>query len=116
MKLQLTLIKSVAAASLAAAAAITPANADTVLLQLSHSNAVAQRLHSVQQVMSEVAQLTAKAYALGELTLTEALQARRNALEAHLGAQAARWDTQEALARVLVDAHQLWPAEEDAHH
>lgn len=92
------------------------ANADTVLLQMSHSNAVAQRLHSVQQVMSEVAQLTAKAYALGELTLTEALQARRNALEAHLGAQAARWDTQEALARVLVDAHQLWPAEEDAHH
>ena len=41
-----------------------------------------------------------------------ALQARRNALDASLNAQAARWDALEAITRLLVDAHQLWAADE----
>ncbi len=62
-----------------------------------------------------MAQLAGKAYGLGEATLTEALQARRTALEASQAADAARWDALEGVARVLVDAHQLWAAEEGGH-
>ena len=91
------------------------AAAQRVVLQAGTTVAVAQRQAAVQQAMADVAQLAGKAYALGEITLTEALQARRTALEAALAAEAARWDAQEALARVLVDAHQLWAAEEGGH-
>jgi outer membrane protein TolC len=83
-----------------------------VVLQAEHHQAAWQRLQAVQLAMDEVAKLAGKAYGLGELTLTEALQARRTALEAALAADAARWDALEALARVLVDAHQLWAADE----
>jgi outer membrane protein TolC len=88
------------------------AMAQRVVLQAEHHQAAWQRLQAVQLAMDEVAKLAGKAYGLGELTLTEALQARRTALEAALAADAARWDALEALARVLVDAHQLWAADE----
>jgi cobalt-zinc-cadmium efflux system outer membrane protein len=91
------------------------AAAQRVVTQASHATAAAQRLVAVQQSMSSVAQLSVKAYGLGELTLTEALQARRAALEATLAADTARWDAKEAVSRVLVDAHRLWPAEEHGH-
>lgn len=91
------------------------AAAQRVVLQATHAIAAGQRLAAVQQSMGSVAQLAIKAYGLGEVTLTEALQARRTALESALVADAARWDAREAVARVLVDAHQLWAAEEHGH-
>lgn len=91
------------------------ADAQAVVLQAKHNATVSQRLDAVQQAMGDVAQLAVKAYSLGELSLSEALQARRAALEAALSAQAARWDARQAISRVLVDAHQLWPADEEGH-
>jgi outer membrane protein TolC len=91
------------------------AAAQRVVLQASHAVAAAQRQSAVQQALAGVAQLSAKAYGLGEVTLTEALQARRTALDAALAAEAARWDAQEAVTRVLVDAHRLWAAEDGGH-
>lgn len=92
------------------------AMAQRVVLQAEQHQAAWQRLQAVQVAMDEVAQLAIKAYGLGELTLTEALQARRAALEAALAADAARWDALESVARVLVDAHQLWAADEHTAH
>jgi len=91
------------------------AAAQRVVLQASHTVAAAQRQVAVQQALADVAQLSAKAYGLGEVTLTEALQARRTALDAALAAEAARWDAQEAVTRLLVDAHRLWAAEDGGH-
>lgn len=91
------------------------AAAQRTVLQAANAVAVAQRQAAVQQAMASVAQLAGKAYSLGEVTLTEALQARRAALDAALAAEAARWDAQEAVTRVLVDAHRLWAAEEGGH-
>lgn len=89
--------------------------AQRVVLRAGHARAAWQRLAAVAQAMTHVAQLGMKAYGLGEMTLSEALQARRAALEAVLAAEAARWDALEATGRVLVDAHQLWAAEEGPH-
>lgn len=91
------------------------AAAQRVVLRASHALAAWQRLAAVEQAMARVAQLGMKAYGLGEMTLTEALQSRRTALEAALAAEAARWDALEAVGRVLVDAHQLWAADEGQH-
>jgi outer membrane protein, heavy metal efflux system len=91
------------------------AGAQRVVLQAGHNTAVSQRLAAVRQSMDNVARLSIKAYALGEVTLTEALQARRAALEGAMAADAARWDALEAVSRVLVDAHHLWAAEEHGH-
>ncbi len=88
------------------------AAAQRAVLQTRHTRSVWERQQAVQQAMAQVAQLATKAYALGEVNLTESLQARRNALEASLTAQAARWDALEAITRLLVDAHQLWAADE----
>lgn len=91
------------------------AAAQRTVLQATSALDVWRRLAAVQQAMDRVAQLAGKAYGLGEVTLTEALQARRTALEAAQAADAARWDALEGMARVLVDAHQLWAAEDGGH-
>ena len=88
------------------------AAAQRAVLQTRHTRSVWERQQAVQQAMAQVAQLATKAYALGEVSLTESLQARRNALEASLTAQAARWDALAAITRLRVDAHQLWAADE----
>lgn len=89
------------------------AAAQRVVVQAEQTLAVWRRLTPVRQAMGEVARLSARAYSLGEVTLTESLQSRRSALEADLAAETARWDAQEAVSRLLVDAHRLWAA--DAH-
>jgi len=91
------------------------AAAQRVVLRAGHALAAWQRLAAVEQAMARVAQLGMRAYSLGEMTLTEALQSRRAALEAALAAEAARWDALEAVSRVLVDAHQLWAADAGRH-
>lgn len=91
------------------------AAAQRVALQAQHAQSAWRRQVNVEQAMARVAQLGIRAYDLGEMTLTESLQARRAALDAALAAEAARWDALEAVGRVLVDAHQLWAAEEAGH-
>lgn len=91
------------------------AAAERVVLRAAHALATWQRLAAVEQAMVRVSQLGMKAYSLGEMTLTEALQSRRTALDAALTAEAARWEALEAVSRVLVDAHQLWAADEGQH-
>lgn len=91
------------------------ATAERTVLRAQHTLATWQRLAAVEEAMAHVARLGMKAYSLGEMTLTEALQARRTALEAALAAEAARWDALEAASRVLVDAHRLWAADDGSH-
>lgn len=57
----------------------------------------------------ENAELLARAYSLGESSLSDVLNARRMALESSLAATTAQLDANEARYRLLLDAHQLWP-------
>lgn len=54
------------------------------------------------------AELTRKAYQLGELGLTDTLNAGRLAMDAQLSERLARLDANEARYRLLLDAHALW--------
>ncbi|MCK6390186.1 MAG: TolC family protein [Azonexus sp.] len=56
----------------------------------------------------EAARLSTRAYQLGEGSLGDVLQARRQANEASLAAQQAQIDALEAHYRLLLDTHQLW--------
>lgn len=56
----------------------------------------------------EAADMTARAYALGEGSLNELLLARRLANEARLAARQTQLDALEARYRLLLDAHRLW--------
>ncbi|BBE50187.1 outer membrane efflux protein [Ferriphaselus amnicola] len=59
------------------------------------------------------AELVARAYALGESSLSDTLTARRIALESTLAEATAQLDANEARYRLLLDAHQLWPLDSD---
>lgn len=62
--------------------------------------------------LSQAADMTARAYQLGEGTLNDLLAARRLANEAQLGARLAQLDALELRYRLLLDAHRLWVLEE----
>jgi outer membrane protein TolC len=74
-------------------------NAQDAWLRLSRASAGAR----------EVGALAMRAYTLGETPLSEALQARRIALESALAAENARWEALEAMALLLVDSHVVLP-------
>jgi outer membrane protein TolC len=59
----------------------------------------------------ENADLVARAYSLGESSLSDVLSARRLALESSLTATLMQLDANEARYRLLLDAHLLWPLE-----
>jgi cobalt-zinc-cadmium efflux system outer membrane protein len=59
------------------------------------------------------AELVARAYSLGESSLSETLTARRLALESTLSENLMRLDANEARYRLLLDAHQLWKSDTD---
>ncbi len=59
------------------------------------------------------AQLAARAYQLGESSLTDLLAAQRLAIEARLSSTVVQLDASEARYRLLLDAHQLWDLDED---
>ena len=77
-----------------------------------------QQAHEVAQAIRSNADLVAKAYSLGESSLSDSLVARRFALESSLAENLAQLDANEARYRLLLDAHQLWPLgnDEDEHH
>lgn len=61
----------------------------------------------------ENAQLTQRAYTLGEADLQGVLLARRQLLDAALGATQARVDALKARYRLLIDAHLIWELQDD---
>ncbi len=71
-----------------------------------------RRLAQAAEAAQQHATLTRRAHELGEVGLTEVLLARRTALEARLAAEQARIGANEAIARLLLDAHQLWARDE----
>ncbi len=62
--------------------------------------------------MRQNADLVARAYSLGESSLSDVLTARRLALESSLSETMARLDANESRYRLMLDAHQLWPLDE----
>lgn len=76
-----------------------------------------QRLDEAAQAVARHADLARRAMELGELGLSEALLAQRTALEAQLAAGQARLAANEGIARLMLDAHRLWPlGDGDDHH
>lgn len=63
--------------------------------------------------LGQVADMTARAHALGEAGLAETLAARRLSFDARLSARLARLDALELQDRLLLDAHRLWPLDAD---
>lgn len=72
-----------------------------------------QKARAAAEAMTRNAELTARAYQLGESSLNDALVARRLALESGLASRNAQLQAQEARYRLLLDAHLLWPLEVD---
>lgn len=66
--------------------------------------------------LGQAADMTARAYQLGEGSLNDLLTARRMANEAQLSAQLMQLDALELRYRMLLDAHQLWAFDEDEHN
>lgn len=89
------------------------AEAMQVAIAAFESRAVWERLEQAREDTARFARLQQRARELGEASLTEVLQARRLALEATVAAEGARMDMAQAHARLLLDAHRLWPAD---HH
>jgi outer membrane protein TolC len=58
--------------------------------------------------MTRSAELTARAYQLGEGSLGEVLTAQRLAIDARLAATSVQFEAVEARYRLLLDAHELW--------
>lgn len=65
--------------------------------------------------LARSADLTERAWQLGEGRLAETLAARRLAHEAQLAAQMARLEARERYWRLMLDAHRLWDLEDENH-
>jgi outer membrane protein TolC len=77
-----------------------------------------QQAREAAQAIRNNAALVAKAYTLGENSLSDSLTAQRFSLESSLAENLAQLDANEARYRLLLDAHQLWSLGNDAdeHH
>lgn len=75
-----------------------------------------RELRLAATAMTRHAELARRAHELGELGLTDTLLAGRAALDAGLAAEHARIGANEAIARLLLDAHELWPLDSDHDH
>lgn len=74
------------------------------------------RLSAAASQSRGVADSLARAYAAGELGMTELLAARRQALDAEQLQASAQLTAHEAYARLKLDAHELWSLAEDPDH
>lgn len=76
-----------------------------------------RRMAQAAEAAGRHADVTRRAHELGEVGLSEVLLAQRVALETRVSAAQARLAANEAIARLLLDAHLLWlPGREDGHH
>ncbi len=80
--------------------------------QARNSFLIWQQAQAASLGVHENAELVARAYSLGESSLTDVLNARRLALESGLAASLAQLDANEGRYRLLLDAHLLWPLDE----
>lgn len=71
---------------------------------------------SAAERLTQAADLTARAYQLGEGSLNDLLATRRLANEAQLAARLLQLDALELRYRLLLDAHQLWDMDDETHH
>ncbi len=72
-----------------------------------------QSAQAAADAMQRNAELMARAYSLGEASLSDTLNARRLALETALAAALAQLNARETRYRLLLDAHLLWPLYKD---
>jgi len=72
--------------------------------------------HEAAQAIRSNAELIARAYSFGEVSLSDSLTARRLALESSMAENLAQLDANEARYRLLLDAHQLWALDETHEH
>lgn len=72
-----------------------------------------QKARAAADAMMRNAELTARAYQLGESSLNDVLVARRLALESGLASRNAQLEAQGSSYRLLLDAHLLWPLDID---
>jgi outer membrane protein TolC len=72
-----------------------------------------QQARDAAAALRQNADLVARAYSLGESSLSDTLVARRLALEASLAESLAKLDANESRYRLLLDAHLLWGPSED---
>lgn len=73
-----------------------------------------QQAEQAARALAEAACLAERAYSLGEGSFDQVLLNRRMAVEGELMAQQARVDALSALARLQLDAHQLWALDAEA--
>ena len=97
------------------AAAQQAITAEAVALYQSAQAAVAswQASRHAGERLGRAAEMTARAYQLGEGSLSDLLTARRLANEAQLASRLAQLDALELRYRLLLDAHRLWDLDKD---
>lgn len=100
------------------AAALQKVSAEAVSLYHSASAAREnwQSSKSAAERLNQAAEMTARAYKLGEGSLNDLLTARRLANEAALAARLAQLDALEQRYRLLLDAHRLWALDDHGDH
>lgn len=98
------------AASYREAGALQKISAEAAALYQSTNAALAiwQASRSAAASLTRAAEMTARAYQLGEGSLNELLAARRLANEAQLAARLLQLEALELRYRLLLDAHRLW--------
>jgi outer membrane protein TolC len=67
-----------------------------------------QQARAAAEAINQSADLSTRAYRLGEGSLGEVLTAQRLAIEARLAASTVQFEAAEARYRLLLDAHELW--------
>lgn len=72
--------------------------------------------HEAAEHIRQNSDLVARAYSLGESSLSDTLSARRIAMDATLSEQISQLDANEARYRLLLDAHQLWKNNDHDEH
>lgn len=99
------------------AAATQKIAAEAAMLYQSASAAYAtwQASHGAAERLGQAADMTARAYQLGEGSLNDLLTARRLANDARLAARLSQLDALELGYRLRLDAHRLWVMDEEKH-
>ena len=99
-------------------AARQKATAEAAALYQSASAARAtwQSSRNAAEDLNRAAEMTARAYQLGEGSLNDLLAARRLANEAQLSARLMQLEALELRYRLLLDAHQLWVFDAHGEH
>lgn len=87
------------------------ANAHRVITDSQRSYSIWQTMQQIRQQSQAQATTMMSAYKLGEASLSDALNTRRQALDATLAAESAQIDALAGLARLQLDAHLIWAIE-----